>query len=93
MRVCRILLFAALIIATPFHAVAQFGGWQGELPSGPSVWPPARLPPCQYLVTLRDELQIHGIAIQEAERPKASVEEVADCSRHFFPPKLGSSIP
>jgi len=78
------LLFAALILATPFHAVAQLRGWQGELPSGPSVWPPPRPPACQYLLTLRDELQIHGIAIQEAKHRKASVEETCRLFKAFL---------
>src|SRR5262249_13718226 len=69
MTVCRTLLLAALIFATPLCASAQIGGGQGELPGGPWTWPPARPPgpppACQQLMSLRDETQKHGMAIQK----------------------------
>ena len=77
MGVFRAIMLAVLIVATPPRADAQFGGGQGELPSGPLVWPPARpsaLPPaCQQLLALRDETQKHGMAIQKANERRASM--------------------
>jgi len=84
----RVIVLAVLIVATPSAAGAQFGGGQGELPSGPLVWPPARppaLPPaCQQLLALRDETQKHGMAIQKANERRASVQEACRLFKLFL---------
>jgi hypothetical protein len=90
MRICRTLLFATLIVATPFCASAQFGGMPG-MPGGspggvPGVGePPAGPPPaCRELLAMRDEVQKHGTAIQKANERKASVQEACKLFRNFF---------
>jgi hypothetical protein len=88
MRVFRTLLLAALILATPFRANAQFGGAPGELPGGPWTPPPARPsappPACQQLLTLRDETQKHGIAIQKANERKANVQDACKLFKSYL---------
>jgi hypothetical protein len=93
MGVFRALLFATLIVATPFCASAQFGGMPG-LPGGtpdgvPGVrgfgGPPAGPPPaCRELLAMRDEVQKHGTAIQKANERKASVQEACKLFRNFL---------
>jgi hypothetical protein len=79
MTVCRTLLLAALIVATPILASAQIGGGQGELPGGawtvPSAQPSAPSPACQQLQTLREQVQKHGMSIQKASERKAPVQD------------------
>ncbi len=94
MRICRILPLAALIVAIPLAASAQFGGMPG-LPGGtsdavPGVGgfrtPPQPAPPraCRDLLALRDEVQKHGIAIQKANGRKATVQEACKLFRNFL---------
>ncbi len=75
MRVFRAILFAAMIFATPFPVGAQVGGGQGGLPGGPWTWPPPQPSACQKLLALRDYVQEHRMAIQEANKGKASAKE------------------
>jgi hypothetical protein len=88
MSVCRALSIAALIVAMPLGADAQFGGAPGELPGGPWTPPPARPPApppaCQQLLTLRDETQKHGIAIQKANERRATVQEACKLFKTFL---------
>jgi len=92
MRVCRILLLAALIVVTPFGARAQFGGMPG-LPGGPPGGVPgtgafgtpnAPPPACQQLMALRDDVQKHGMAIQKENERKASVQEACRLFKLFL---------
>jgi hypothetical protein len=95
MRVCRALLLVALIVATPFGAGAQFGGMPG-LPGGtPGGVPgvggfgsppatPAPPPACQQLLTLRDETQQHGMAIQKANERRATVQDACKLFKAFL---------
>ena len=80
------LLLAAVIVVIPFAARAQFGAAPGELPGGPWTPPPAQppVPACQQLLTLRDEIQNHGIAIQKANERKASVLEACKLFKIFL---------
>ena len=95
MGILRAILFATLIVATPFRASAQFGGMPG-LPGGtpdgvpgvggfgapsPQSGPP---PPCRELLALRDEVQKHGTAIQKANERKATVQDACKLFRNFL---------
>jgi hypothetical protein len=81
------MLFAAMIVATPFCASAQFGGMPG-FPGGPPGGvpgvgePPAG--PCRELLAMRDEVQKHGTAIQKANERKATVQEACKLFRNFL---------
>ena len=75
------LLLALAAVLLPSPAAAQFGGMPGtlggpamEMPFGaaPAVPPPA----CQQLLTLREELQNQGRALQAAGQKKAAPEEL-----------------
>jgi hypothetical protein len=90
MRICRALAFAAVIVAMPFCASAQFGGLPGGPPGRvpgvggfgvPTQGPP---PACRELLSLRDEVQKHGTAIQKANERKASVQEACKLFRNFL---------
>ena len=92
MGILRAILFATLIVATPFRASAQFGGMPG-LPGGtpggvPGVGapPPESGPPpaCRELLATRDEVQKHGTAIQKANERKATVQEACKLFRNFL---------
>jgi hypothetical protein len=93
MGVFRAVLFATLIVATPFCASAQFDGMPG-LPGGtpdgvPGVagfgGPPAGPPPaCRELLAMRDEVQKHGTAIQKANERRATVQEACKLFRNFL---------
>jgi len=95
MRVCRTSLLAAIVVATPFGASAQFGGMPG-LPGGtpdgvPGVSgfggpPPESGPPpaCRELLALRDQIQRHGTAIQNANERKATVQDACKLFRIFL---------
>ena len=88
MGLFRAILFAALVVATPLCAGAQIGDGQGELPGGPWTPPPARPsappPACQQVLTLRDETQKHGTAIQKANERKATVQDACKLFRTFL---------
>jgi hypothetical protein len=80
-----LLSIAILAVAIP-HAGAQFGGTPGTLPGGPGAMPdspaaggfggppPGPPPKCQALLTIRDELQKHGKAIEAANQKKVDVK-------------------
>ena len=77
MMVCRALLATAIVGITLHQAGAQFGGMPGA-PGGPGAGfggPPAGPPPqCQQLLSLRDDLQKYGSAIEAANSRKADVK-------------------
>jgi hypothetical protein len=92
MRICRTVPIAALIVAMPLAAGAQFGGMPG-LPGEPPGRvpgvrgfdaPPAPPPACQQLLATRDEVQKHGIAIQKANERKATVQDACKLFRNFL---------
>jgi hypothetical protein len=93
MTLCRTLLFATVVVAAPFVAHAQFGGMPGMpgsmpggMPGGFGAPPPQAGPPpaCQQLLTLRDETQKHGTAIQKANERKANVQEACRLFKNFL---------
>jgi hypothetical protein len=61
-------------------AGARFGGMP-DLPGGPPV---ERSPACQHLLTLHDEIQKHGQAIQKASQRRASAQETCPLFRKFL---------
>jgi hypothetical protein len=91
MMVCRVLPLVAVFVAVPFAAVAQFGGMPGMPGSMPGGMPggfggPPQGPPpaCQQLMTQRDEVQKHGMAIQKANQRKASVQEACRLFKSYL---------
>jgi hypothetical protein len=74
-------LLLALAVTPPSPAAAQFGGMPGT-PGGPAMEvpfgaAPAGPPPaCQQLLTLRDEMQRHGQALQAAGQKRAAPDEL-----------------
>src|SRR5262245_12776248 len=93
MRVCRILVFASVLIAAPFLAHAQFGGMPGmpgmpgsRMPGEFGAPPPQSGPPpaCRELLALRDETQKHGTAIQKANERKATAQEACKLFKTFL---------
>jgi hypothetical protein len=92
MTVSRALVFATLMVAAPFAAYGQFGGMPG-MPGAPGGMPggggfggpPAGPPPaCKELLSMRDEVQKHGMAIQKANEKKATVQEACKLFRNFL---------
>jgi len=92
MTVCRTLLLALLIVATPLCGSAQFGGMPGMpgIPGGmprdfgappPQAGPP---PACRELMSLRDETQKHGMAIQKANERRGSVQDACRLFRTYL---------
>ena len=82
-------LLLALAAVLPSPAAAQFGGMPGtpggpamEMPFGaaPAVPPPA----CQRLLTLRDEMQKHGQALQAAGQKKAAPNELCKLFKAYL---------
>ena len=89
MRVCRILVFASVLIAAPFAAYGQFGGvpgMPGSVPGAPGGFgvPPPQANPCQQLMSLRDETQKYGMAIQKANERKATVQEACKLFKTYL---------
>jgi hypothetical protein len=98
MTVCRALPLAVMLVAIPFAAAAQFGGMPGMpgsapggMPGGgfggqPQAQPQPQQPPaaCQQLMTLRDDTQKHGLAIQKANERKASVQDACRMFKTFL---------
>jgi hypothetical protein len=91
MTVYRALLVAMLVTA-PFAASAQFGGMPG-MPGSPGVpggfgaapQQPQQPPPaCQQLLTLRDETQKYGMAIQKANQRKGSVQDACKLFKSYL---------
>src|SRR5215813_253465 len=75
--------------AAAFAAHGQFGGMPGmpgAVPGrggfgGPQQGPP---PACRELLTMRDEVQKHGTAIQTANERKATVQEACKLFKNFL---------
>ena len=89
MTVSRALLFATFMVAAPFAAYAQFGGMPvmpGGVPGGGGFGGPPQGPPpaCRELLSMRDEVQKHGTAIQKANERKATVQEACKLFRNFL---------
>lgn len=90
MTVSRALLFATFMVAAPFAAYGQFGGMPGmpgtRVPGGGgSGGPPAGPPPaCRELMSMRDEVQKHGTAIQKANERRATVQEACKLFKNFL---------
>ena len=89
MTVSRALLFATFMVAAPFAAYGQFGGMPGmpgAVPGGGGFGGPPQGPPpaCRELLSMRDEVQKHGRAIQMANERKATVQEACKLFRSFL---------
>jgi hypothetical protein len=87
MTVSRALLFATFM--APFAAYGQFGdmpGMPGGVPGGGGFGgPPAGPPPaCRELMSMRDEVQKHGTAIQKANERRATVQEACKLFKNFL---------
>ncbi len=86
----RLALLLAMLVAIPVAASAQFGGMPGMpggMPGGFGGAPqqPQQPPPaCQQLLTLRDETQKHGQAIQKANERKGSVQDACRLFRSYL---------
>jgi hypothetical protein len=96
MVVRRTLMVAAIVGITLHHAGAQFGGMPG-MPGGPETAPsgggvprggfsaPQAPPPhCQQLLTLRDEVQKAGSAIEAANQKKSHVKVACQLFRNYL---------
>lgn len=87
MMVRRALLVGVLVTAAMPQAGAQFGGMPG-MPGGPGAGfggPPAAPPPeCQQILTIRDEVQKHGLAIEAANQKKAHVTVACRLFRNYL---------
>jgi hypothetical protein len=89
MTVSRALLFATFMVAAPLAAYGQFGGMPGMPggvpggggPGGPSAGPP---PACRELMSMRNEVQKHGTAIQKANERRAPVQEACKLFKNFL---------
>jgi len=91
----RALLAIAIVGMTLHHAGAQFGDTPG-LPGGPPGGSPAETfrdpshsPPgpqhkCRALLTIRDELQKHGQAIEAANQKRADVKIACGLFRNYI---------
>jgi hypothetical protein len=92
MTVSRTLLFATFVVAAPFAAYGQFGGMPGMpgmpggMPGGGGFGAPQQGPPpaCRDLLSLRDEVQKHGTAIQKANERKADVKTACQLFKNFL---------
>jgi hypothetical protein len=88
----------AIAVLTLGPAAAQFGGMPGMpggpgtpgMPGGPGFGAPRQAPPaeCQQLITLRDETEKHGKALQAAGKRKAG----PDVACKLFKAYLGSEM-
>ncbi len=90
MIICRALLALAIVGLTIPYAGAQFGGMPGMPGSGgppgggfgaPQQGPP---PKCQALLSIRDELQKRGAAIEAANQKKADVKIACGLFRTYI---------
>jgi hypothetical protein len=92
MTVSRALLFATFMVAAPFAAYGQFGGMlgmpgmPGAVPGGGGFGgrPQGPSPACRELMSIRDEVQKHGTAIQKANERRATVQEACKLFRSFL---------
>jgi hypothetical protein len=85
----RTLLSIAILAVAIEHAGAQFGGMPGTPPGGPGTGgfgnPPSGPPPqCQALLSIRDDLQKHGAAIQAANKKKSDVKIACQLFRTYI---------
>src|SRR5262249_29487766 len=71
-----LLLIPVLAILPLWPALAQFGGMPGP--------PPKQGAACQQLLTLRDETQKHGAALQAARQKKAKPDEICPLFQAFL---------
>jgi hypothetical protein len=85
MTVGRVLAAALLASVTLHQAGAQFGGMPG-LPGSPGfkAAPPAPPPACKALLTMRDEVQKHGAAIQSANKKRATAQTACRLFKNFI---------
>jgi hypothetical protein len=91
MIICRALLALAIVGSTIPYAGAQFGGMPG-MPGSPGAGgggfgaPQQSGPPpkCQALLSIRDELQKHGAAIQGANDKKADVKVACRLFKNYI---------
>jgi hypothetical protein len=79
------------LVAAPFAARGQFGGMPGmpgSMPGAPGFGAPptqAGPPPvCRELMSLRDETQKHGMAIQKANERKATLQDACKLFKNFL---------
>jgi hypothetical protein len=86
----RGLLAIAILAGASQHAGAQFGGMPG-MPGSPGAEgggfgspPPGPPPKCQALLSVRDELQKHGKAIEAANSKKADVKIACRLFRNYI---------
>jgi hypothetical protein len=92
MMVRRALMVATIVGITLHQAGAQFGGMPGMpgSPGGPpgggfGGGPPAAPPPhCQELLTIRDQVQKAGQAIEAANQKKAHVKQACQLFRNYI---------
>jgi hypothetical protein len=89
MIICRALLAVGIVVATIPYAGAQFGGMPGlpgsGSPGGGFGGAPQGPPPkCQALLSIRDELQKHGMAISTANEKKADVKVACDLFKRYI---------
>jgi hypothetical protein len=89
MIIGRALLAIAIVAVTIPRAGAQFGGMPG-MPGSPGAGggfgAPQQGPPpkCQALLSIRDELQKRGEAIQNANQKKADVKVACGLFRNYL---------
>lgn len=84
----RVLMAAAMVTAALQGAGAQFGGMPGMPGSGGGLGPPQQRPQqrpaqCQALLTIRDELQKRGAAIEAANQKRADVKVACGLFRNY----------
>jgi hypothetical protein len=72
------LLIPVLAILPLWPALAQFRGMPGPPPQQEAA------PACQQLLTLRDETQKHGAALQAASQKKAKPDEICPLFQTFL---------
>jgi hypothetical protein len=89
MTISRAILFATFMVAAPFAAHGQFGGMPGmpgAVPGGGvlSGSPQGPAPACRELMSMRDEVQKYGTAIQKANERRATVQEACKLFKSFL---------
>jgi hypothetical protein len=89
MTICRALPLVAALTVLPSIALAQFGGMPGMpgspgMPGGAFGAPSAPPPACQELLTLRDDVQKHALAIQNANKRHESPVVACKLFRAFM---------
>jgi hypothetical protein len=84
MMIGRALLATAIVGLSLHQAGAQFGGMPGMPGSGGFGTPQAPPPECQQLLTLRDDVEKHGKAIQAANQKRASVKQACGLFKNYL---------